>query len=127
MYPAGSRVVILDGGPPLPGTVLPSPEGMHDFIKLVQLDGDEDPVKLTTEHIVPLTFAPRRRVFRHSGGPHRYGHIPTLGDTPKTLSKARMLAEEDSVVVRWDNGELELVATINLTPIVFSLKDGGIR
>jgi hypothetical protein len=32
-----------------------------------------------------------------------------------------MQREEDSVIVRWDNGEFELVAKANLTPIVYKI------
>ena len=33
-----------------------------------------------------------------------------------------MAAEEDSIVVRWDNGEFDVVVKNHLTPIVYEVK-----
>ena len=120
-FSPGSRVFLADG-PVTPGVVLPSGEeiGLHN--RLVLLDGETEPVILRPSQLTPATLTPGRRVFRHTGGPHRFGVIPTLSETPKTLSKARMAAEEDSIVVRWDNGEFDVVVKNHLTPLVYEVK-----
>lgn len=118
VYSPGTRVFLMDG-PPTPGTILPQPEGVDPQFKVVKLDGEEEPVLLRTGQLVAATLTPGRRVFRHTGGPHRFGTIPTLGVTPKPLSKRRMNAEEESIVVKWDNGELDVVVKNHLTPIIY--------
>lgn len=115
---SGTRV-FLSNGPITPGVILPSPEGTSPYYRVVLLDGEKEPVLLPMNQLIPATLIPGRRVLRHAGGPHRFGSIPILGKTPKTLSKARMDAEEESIVVQWDNGEMEVVARANLTPIIY--------
>lgn len=119
-FSAGTRVFLTDG-PVIPGVILPHTEGADPQCKIVALDGDPEPELIRACRLTPATFPPGRRVFRHTGGPHRFGTIPTLGKTPKSLSKARMESEEEAVVVQWDNGELEVVVKNYLTPIVFEL------
>lgn len=110
----GDRVFLVDG--PITSGVVVSPQGA------VLLDGETEPVIVKPCDLIAATFTEGRRVFRHTGGPHRFGVIPILGKTPKLLSKARMNAEEDSVVVQWDNGDMELVVKNHLTPIVYNTK-----
>jgi len=117
-YATGARVFLVDG-PITLGVILPSPEGTAAQYRAVKLDGEEEPVILHTRRLTPATLTPGRRVFRHTGGPHRFGFIPTLGRTPPTFSKARMNADEESIVVRWDNNELEVVVKDHLTPIIY--------
>jgi hypothetical protein len=118
IYAPGTRVFLTEG-PPTPGVVLPPPEGADPQFKIVKLDSEEEPVLVRTRYLVAATFTPGRRVFRHTGGPHRFGTISTLGRTPKTLSKRRMDAEEESIVVQWDNGEMDVVVKNHLTPIIY--------
>lgn len=109
----GDRVFLADG-PLTPGVVVTP--------GVVLLDGETEPVIVKPCDLIAATFTEGRRVFRHTGGPHRFGVIPILGKTPRLMVKARMNAEEDSVVVQWDNGDIELVVKNHLTPIVFHTK-----
>ena len=119
-FPAGRRVFLVDG-PITPGVVLPSDGEVGEHNRLVLLEGESKPVLLRPSQLTPATLTPGRRVFRHDGGPHRFGVIPTPGEIPKTMSRARMVAEEESVVVKWDNGEFSVVVKDHLTPVVYEL------
>lgn len=111
---SGDRVFLADG-PLTPGVIVSPPGG-------VLLDGETEPVIVKPSELIAATFTEGRRVFRHTGGPHRFGTIPILGKTPRLMVKARMNAEEDSVVVQWDNGDIEVVVKNHLTPIVYDIK-----
>lgn len=121
-FSPGSRVFLVDG-PITPGVVLPPSEGVGPHNRLVLLDGETTPVLLRPSQLTPATLTPGRRVFRHTGGPHRFGVIPAPSDAPKRLRRARMDAEEESVVVRWDNGEFGVVVKNHLTPIIYEVKE----
>lgn len=120
-FSPGSRVFLADG-PVTPGVVLPSDGGIGLHNRLVLLDGETKPVILRPSQLTSATLTPGRRVFRHTGGPHRFGVIPTPGEIPKTMRKARMAAEEESIVVRWDNGEFGVVVKDHLTPVIYELR-----
>jgi hypothetical protein len=119
-FSVGKRVFLTDG-PIIPGTILPRTKGADPQCKVVMLDGATEPELIRACRLTPATFPAGRRVFRHAGGPHRFGIIPPSGKVPKSLTKLRMVSEEESIVVRWDNGELELVVKSYLTPILFEV------
>lgn len=122
IYSIGTRVFLIDG-PPTPGVIVrPPSEGSDPSCKVVLLDGEESPILVRSPDLIAATLTEGRRVFRHTGGPHRFGTIPILGKTPRLMVKARMNAEEDSVVVQWDNGDIEVVVKNHLTPIVYDTK-----
>lgn len=119
LYSVGSRV-FLDEGPLTPGVIVsPAPEGRDPSYKVVLFDGEKEPSIVRTPDMTSANLTEGRRVFRHTGGPHRFGTIPILGKTPKKLSKARMESEEECIAVQWDNGDIELVVKNHLTPIIY--------
>jgi len=120
IYAPGLRV-FLSKGPLIPGVILPPAADTPPGFRLVQLETETDPAEFRTPELIAATLTPGRRVFRSGETPHRYGTIPPAGQFPRNLVKARMQREEDSVIVRWDNGEFELVAKANLTPIVYKI------
>jgi hypothetical protein len=117
IYTVGTRVFVGDG-PLTPGVILPDPEELPAFSKLVQLDEGGDPVVVYYMHLTPATLTPGRRVFRNIP-PHRFGFVPPLDRTPRRLVKQRMESEQPSTIVCWDNGEFELLENSNLIPIIF--------
>ena len=122
LYAVGARVFLDDKGPPTPGVIVsPAPEGRDPSYKVVLLDGEAEPSFVRTPDMTSATLTAGRRVFRHTGGPPRFGVIPILGKTPRLISKARMNADEESIAVQWDNGDIELVVKNQLTPIVYEI------
>jgi hypothetical protein len=120
IYTPGTRVFLTDG-PLVPGVILPPPEGTDPQFKVVLLEGEESPALIRSTQLIAATFTEGRRVFRHAGGPHRFGVIPPLRAISQKLSKERMSADDSSVIVRWDNGEMDVVAKSHLTPIIYGM------
>lgn len=57
------------------------------------------------------------RVYRHAGGPRRYGTLLRPGQARGMAYRAALL-DGEWATIRWDDGSLENVETKNLTPII---------
>jgi len=80
-------------------------------------DGEFDLVNRRS--VTKVCFAVGVRVYRHKGGPVKYGQIPARSSAVKAWQVARSHRDE-CLPVRWDDGSIEVCLQENLTPIILS-------
>lgn len=84
----------------------------------IQWDGGEFDL-VNRQSVSKVCFAVGVRVYRHAGGPVKYGVIPARDGAAKAWRVARSHRDE-CLPVRWDDGSLEVCLQENLTPIIMS-------
>jgi hypothetical protein len=83
-------------------------------VRWVNAGGEVEVVNV--DHLRPLHSGDGARVMRSAGGPRRYGRIPLPGKAIGLRRKANALgAAGEWTVVRWDDGQFEVVQKNQLT------------